>query len=67
MWKNTLGQNRYGGPTIVDLSKAFDTINHDLLIANLGMYGVDPESLKLFKSCLTNCTQRTKVNTNFSS
>ena len=51
----------------MDLSMAFDTINNDLLIAKLGTYGFDNESLKLIKSYLTNHLQRTKVNTSFSS
>ena len=46
-WKNTLDQNGYGGAILMDLSKAFDTINHDLFIAKLGAYGFDIESLKL--------------------
>ena len=33
-WKNTLDQNGYGGEILMDLSKAFNTINHDLLIPN---------------------------------
>ena len=66
-WKNTLDQNGYGGAILMDLSKAFDTINYDLLIAKLGVYGFDIESLKLIWSYLTNRFQRTKVNTNFSS
>ena len=37
------------------------------LIAKLGAYSFDCESLKLIKSYLTNCLQRTKVNTSFSS
>ena len=49
-WKNTLDQNGYGGTILTDLSKAFDSINHDLLIAKLGVYGFDTESLKLIKS-----------------
>ena len=35
-WKNTLDQNGYGGAILMDLSKAFGTTNHDLLIATLG-------------------------------
>ena len=61
-WKNNLDQNGYCGAILMDLSKAFETINHDLLIAELGAYG-----LKLIRSYLTNRFQRTKVNTSFSS
>ena len=37
----------------MDLSKAFDTMNHDLLIANLYAYGFDKNSLRLIKSYLS--------------
>ena len=66
-WKNTLDQNGYGGAILMDLSKAFDTISHDLLIAKLGAYGFDNALLKLIRNCLTNRFQKTKVNTSFSS
>ena len=66
-WKNTLNQNGYGGAILMDLSKTFDTIKHDLLIAKQGAYGISTESLKLIRSYLTNRFQRTKVNTSFSS
>ena len=65
IWKNILDQNGYSGGILMDLSKAFDTINHDLLIAKLGAYYFDTESLKLSKSYLANSLQRTKVNTSF--
>ena len=42
-WKNNLDQNGYGGAVLMELSKAFDTINHDLLIAKLGAYGFDTD------------------------
>ena len=66
-WKNTLDQNGYGSAILMDLSKVFDTINHDLLITQIGAYGFDTVSLKLIKSYLTNRFQRMKVNISFSS
>ena len=51
----------------MDLSKALDTINYDILLAKLHAYGFTNKSLRLMKSYLTNRWQRTKVNTSFSS
>ena len=51
----------------MDLSKAFDTINYDLLLAKLSAYGFGTASLKLIRSYLTIHFQRTKMNTSFSS
>ena len=66
-WKNALDQNGHGGAIVMDLSKAFDTINHDPLIAKLSAYGFETASMKLIRSYLTNRFQRAKGNTNFSS
>ena len=49
-WKIVLDSKGYGGAVLMDLSKAFDAINHDLLIAKLYAYGFSKESLKLIKS-----------------
>ena len=38
----------------MDLSKAFGTLNHDLLIAKLSVYGFAHNALKLIYSYLTN-------------
>ena len=51
----------------MDLSKAFNTINHDLLIAKLHTYGFTKNSLRLIKSYLSHRWQRTKINASFSS
>ena len=49
----------------MDLSKAFDTVNHDLLIAKLHAYSFDIKTLKLMHNYLRKRWQRTKVNSSF--
>ena len=46
----------------MDVSKAFDTLNHELSITKLHAYGFDKSLLKLLHSCLSNRSYRTKVN-----
>ena len=41
----------------IDLSKAFDTIDHNILVAKLEFYRVKGLSIKLFKNYLTNRQQ----------
>ena len=50
----------------MDLSKAFNTINHDLLIVKLRAYGFDKRSLKVIFSYLNKRWHRTTTNQNFS-
>ena len=46
----------------MDLSKAFDTIDHNILLKKLNFYGLDTISLEWFKSYLTNRQQFVLVN-----
>ena len=49
-WGEILDSIGYTGAILMYLSKAFDTINHRTLIANLHAYGFYKESLKLFQT-----------------
>ena len=49
-WKKVIDNKGYTGAILMDLSKAFDTINHKLLIARLHAYGVDRASLEIMHS-----------------
>ena len=51
----------------MNLSKAFETINHNLLIAKLNVFGFTKNSLRLIKSYFSNRCQRKKISTSFSS
>ena len=51
---------------MTDLSKAFDCISHELLIAKLNAYGFDETSLEVMIPYLKNRTQTTKVGASFS-
>ena len=65
-WKLNIDKNGHAGAVLMDLSKAFDTINHELLIAKLGAYGFSKSALKILYDYLSDRWQRTKINTSFS-
>ena len=46
---------------LADFQKAFDLVNHDILIEKLRIYGLDDNSLVFVRSFLQNRTQRTVI------
>ena len=56
----------FAGLLLTDLSKAFDCIDHELLIAKLHAYGFNIKSLELIHSYLYDRIQRVKINSSFS-
>ena len=65
-WKKAVDSNKVFGAVLTDLSKAFDCISHDLLIAKLNAYGLSFPALKLIQDYLLNRKQRTKVGSSYS-
>ena len=66
-WKLAVDNKRNFGALLTDLSKAFDCLPHDLLLAKLNAYGFSLPALRLVQSYLSNRKQRTKINSEFSS
>ena len=65
-WQKSMDKGEIAAALLTDLSKAFDCLNHELLIAKLEAYGFDNSSLQYIYSYLSDRKQRTKVNNSFS-
>ena len=66
-WCVNIDRGLLNGVIFIDLKKAFDTIDHEIILKKLTKYGVDQDALKWFKSYLTNRMQRCKVKNHLSS
>ena len=53
-WKNPLDNKKVIVALSLDLSKAFGSLQHDLIIAKLHAYGFEIQALKLIYSYLSN-------------
>ena len=62
----SLDKGEYVGVVFMDLSKAFDTISHDLLLAKLKAYGFSQNVLAFMINYLKNRSHRANINSNFS-
>ena len=66
-WKKAVDKGEHVSALFMDLSKAFDTVNHDLLLAKLKAYGFSLNTVELMRSYLKNRKQRVQINNKFSS
>ena len=66
-WKRSVDNSKMLGALLTDLSKAFDCLGHELLIAKLNVYGFSLTALKLVNNCLSNRKQWIKTNSLYSS
>ena len=60
-WRKALDDRKYVGAVLMDLSKAFDCMPHNLLLAKLQAYGLSNEAITLMRSYLTGRRQRVKI------
>ena len=60
-WRKDLLKNNKIGALLMDLSKAFDCMPHELLIAKFKAYGVQDQSIKIIKSYLSDREQRVRI------
>ena len=63
--KTSRDNKQFWAAILTDLSKAFDCICHDLLIAKLKVYGFDKKALKLIYDYLNGRPQKIKVGSSF--
>ena len=66
-WCVNIDKGLLNGVIFIDLKKAFDTIDHAILLRKLEHYGVDDGALLWFRSYLTDRKQKCYVNGNLSS
>ena len=65
-WQEELDKSGFVGTILMDSSKAYDCLRHDLLVAKLEPYGVGKAALNLISNYLSHWKQRTKISSSYS-
>lgn len=66
-WRKSLDDDDLIGALFVDLSKAFDMVDHSILLMKLRCYGIVGEEYDWFKNYLSNRCQRVRIHNQLSS
>ena len=66
-WRKSLKAGSHAGAPLIYLSKAFDCIDHELLMVKLHAYGFDTDALKFIYPHLRERKKRTNINYSYSS
>ena len=61
-WSVNIDNGFLNGVVFIDLKKAFDTIDHEIILRKMSYFGADQETITWFQSYLSNRTQRCNVN-----
>ena len=64
-WKHDLDKGKKNGTIFMDLSKAFDTLNHNLLLTKLNAHGFSFNAIKYIQSYLLEQYQKVNINSYF--
>ena len=65
-WLKDINEGQMVGCVLVDFCKAFDLVDHQILLKNLQCYKCNDSCLSWFESYLSNRTQRVSLNNNLS-
>ena len=57
-WYMDLDRRAFNLVVLIDLKKAFDTVDHHILLRKLELYGIKGQASSFLKSCLYNRSQK---------
>ena len=63
-WLNAMDNGKMIGVVLVDFKKAFDLVDHQILLSKLKLYGIDGEALNWFSTYLEHRRQQVSINDN---